>query len=145
MPEAAFSLDVIRVASPCDVSWDSMPGTRRVRFCPQCQQNVYNLSEMTRAQAEELVEEHEGRMCVRLYRRADGTAVTRDCSLGLRAARRGVKLVLGYTLFLVVAVLGLMFPFLFGRGDELPEDCEPLRTILHWLNPEYSGPVMGKM
>ncbi|HVR40948.1 MAG TPA: carboxypeptidase-like regulatory domain-containing protein, partial [Thermoanaerobaculia bacterium] len=30
----------------------------------------------------------EGRVCARLYRRADGTVLTRDCPTGLRALRR---------------------------------------------------------
>ncbi|HXT01319.1 MAG TPA: hypothetical protein VN915_11635 [Elusimicrobiota bacterium] len=80
-------LDELRIASPCSVSWASMTGDDRVRACAQCRLSVYNVSEMTRAEAEALIREKEGRLCVRIYRRADGTILTRDCPVGLRAAR----------------------------------------------------------
>ncbi len=51
----AFSLPVledVRIASPCSASWEDMTGDARVRFCGKCAKNVYNLSEMTRDEAE---------------------------------------------------------------------------------------------
>jgi hypothetical protein len=72
-----------------------MPGTDRVRHCDQCNKNVYNLSEMTRRQAESLLRETEGRLCARLYRRADGTILTSNCPAGLRAIGRGISRVAG--------------------------------------------------
>ena len=39
---------------------------RSVRFCGQCAQYVYNLSEMTQSAAEALILENEGKMCVAL-------------------------------------------------------------------------------
>src|SRR5437867_538664 len=47
-------LDQIRIASPCSASWDAMEGGDRVRFCAHCQKNVYNLSDMSRREAEKL-------------------------------------------------------------------------------------------
>lgn len=80
-------LGSLRVASPCRVSWDSMEGDERVRFCRLCSLNVYNFSDMTRAEVEALVAKTEGRLCGRLTRRADGTVLTKDCPVGLRALR----------------------------------------------------------
>ncbi|MDB4968068.1 MAG: hypothetical protein JWN44_3757 [Myxococcales bacterium] len=80
-------LDKLRIATPCKADWDDMKGDDRVRFCGRCEKNVYNLSEMTRADAEALVREKEGRMCVRLYQRTDGTVLTNDCPVGVRRAR----------------------------------------------------------
>ena len=77
----------IRIASPCKADWAAMRGDARVRFCSSCSLNVYNISEMTRAAAEELIRATEGRLCIRLYRRKDGTVITRDCPKGLRAIR----------------------------------------------------------
>jgi hypothetical protein len=77
----------MRVASPCSASWDAMEGDGRVRFCRLCSLNVYDLSEMTRAEVEALVSKTEGRLCGRLTRRADGTVLTKDCPVGLRALR----------------------------------------------------------
>jgi hypothetical protein len=58
-----------------------------VRFCDECEKNVYNLSAMPRAEAERLIAERDGSICVRLYRRADGTLLTADCPVGLRKKR----------------------------------------------------------
>jgi len=84
-------LDHVRVASPCEADWDQMIGSERVRFCGQCSLNVYNLSAMTRADAESLIAGTEGRLCVRFYRRRDGSIITDDCPVGLRAIRRRVS------------------------------------------------------
>lgn len=56
-----------------------MSGDDRVRFFGDCRLNVYNLSGMTRREATDLIQLQEGRLCVRFYRRKDGTLVTRDC------------------------------------------------------------------
>jgi hypothetical protein len=81
-------LDHVQVASPCNVDWNQMIGSERMRFCGQCSLNVYNLSSMTRAEAESLIARNEGRLCVRFYRRRDGSIITNDCPIGLRAIRR---------------------------------------------------------
>jgi len=50
---------------------------------------VFNLSAMTRGEAERLVQNKgEGRLCVRFFRRADGTLLTEDCPVGLRQRLR---------------------------------------------------------
>jgi hypothetical protein len=54
-----------------------------------CKKNVYHLSNMSRAEAEALLEEHEGRVCVRFYQREDGSILTEeDCPVGLAAGAR---------------------------------------------------------
>jgi hypothetical protein len=86
-------LDHVRVAAPCKADWDQMMGSDRVRFCGQCSLNVYNLSAMTRSDAESLIARTEGRLCVRFYRRRDGSIITKDCPVGLQAIRRRVSYV----------------------------------------------------
>ncbi len=81
----------VRVAAPCTADWERMRGDERVRFCAQCSRNVYNLSALTRRDAERLVMSAEGRLCVRFYRRADGTILTQNCPVGLRAIKRRVS------------------------------------------------------
>ncbi len=46
-----------------------MSGDERTRFCTDCSKHVYNLSAMTTAEAEELILEKEGHLCVRYYKR----------------------------------------------------------------------------
>lgn len=86
-----MALENLRIATPCKADWDEMSGTERVRFCGRCEKNVYNLSAMSRAEAEMLVQEKEGRVCLRLYRRADGTVITSDCPVGVRRQRVGAR------------------------------------------------------
>ena len=72
-------LDNIRIATPCQASWDEMPGDDRVRSCPACSRSVYNIAAMTSDEVAALIANREGRLCARLFRRADGTVVTADC------------------------------------------------------------------
>ncbi len=80
-------LEDVRIASPCSASWDDMIGDARVRFCGKCAKNVYNLSEMTRDEGEALLAKTEANICVRLYKRADGTVLTTDCPVGVKRKR----------------------------------------------------------
>src|SRR6266571_2563781 len=88
MPSFTNNLNNVQVATPCPAEWEVMIGTERVRFCGQCQLNVYDLSSMSRREAESLIARTEGRLCVRFYRRRDGSIITQDCPVGLRALKR---------------------------------------------------------
>jgi hypothetical protein len=81
-------LDNIRVASPCTADWTQMTGDERTRHCTKCEKQVFNLSEMTRAEAEALILEKHGDLCARYYRRHDGTIITSDCRIGVVASRK---------------------------------------------------------
>ncbi|MBI2810575.1 MAG: hypothetical protein HYX67_07095 [Candidatus Melainabacteria bacterium] len=80
------NLDEVSVAAPCPTSWESMEGDDRIRYCSLCSLNVYNLSGMTRKEGETLMKSATGPMCIRLYRRQDGTLITKDCPVGRRIA-----------------------------------------------------------
>ena len=98
----------LRVASPCPVSWADMQGDDKVRYCNCCSLNVYNVSAMTREEAEDLLFSANGRLCVRFYRRADGRVMTQDCPVGLEKLRRRM---VGYAATLASCILGvLMLP-----------------------------------
>ena len=77
-----------RVASPCIAEWSDMKGDDLARLCLKCDKNVYNLSLMTLDEANELIREKEGNLCISLYKRFDGTVLTADCPVGLRTIRR---------------------------------------------------------
>jgi hypothetical protein len=91
MPPPEDVLQQIRVAAPCPARWEAMQGDEQVRFCAGCEKHVYNLSAMNAAEAAELVDAHEGRLCVRFFRRDDGTMLTNDCPVGLAALRQRLK------------------------------------------------------
>jgi hypothetical protein len=135
-------LDDIRIASPCTASWDAMTGDDTARFCGECKLNVYNLSSLTAGEAAALIERAEGRLCVRLYRRNDGTVMTRDCPVGVRAAVRRATRAAGAAM---AAILGLFSGFAArpaaaasGQGSDTIT-CEPA--------PQEEPPpfVMGKI
>ncbi|MDX2022875.1 MAG: hypothetical protein SF187_21760 [Deltaproteobacteria bacterium] len=79
-----------------------MAGEGRVRFCGACKHNVYDVSHLAADEVAALVFAHEGRLCVRMRARPDGTMVTKDCRARLRALR--AKGVLGWMLFLLLIV-----------------------------------------
>ena len=141
----------VRVATPCHESWDAMSGTDHVRSCERCQHKVYNLSELTASEAETLLRTAEGRLCVRFYRRADGTVMTKDCSVGVavRRQRRIAQAVAG-----VAAAVGSAAALLkpgtpeptMGSPMALPviqtTPAPELHPIMGAVTPE---PVMGNM
>lgn len=118
MPKFTSPLDELRVASPCPADWGKMVGDERVRFCGSCELHVYNLSEMTKREAEALIMKTEGRLCVRFYRRADGTILTRNCPVGLSAVRRRVSRAAG-------SVLSAALGFFAGLGLNFGLDRAP--------------------
>jgi len=99
----------IRVASPCHVNWDEMIGDDRVRFCNACNLNVYNFASMTSEEVLSLITNSSGRVCGRLYRRIDGTLITRDCPVGLRAVRRRVRRFVGAAFATMLSLSSLAF------------------------------------
>lgn len=89
----AFQLANLRIGQPCKERWADMVGDDRVRACAGCERPVFNLSEMTRAQAEAVLATRGVTPCVRFYRRADGTVMTADCPTGTRREGRRLAVV----------------------------------------------------
>ena len=107
MRESTNPLDKIKIASPCSANWDEMYGSERKRFCAKCKLNVYNISEMTRDEAENFILRSEGRLCLRIYQRRDGTVLTKDCPVGWARVKRRISRVYS-------AALGIAGGFLAG-------------------------------
>lgn len=98
-------LDDIRIAAPCHEDWDTMTGDERTRFCQSCSKNVYNISELSKKDAEALLRSKQGDLCIRLYKRADGTVITDDCPVGLRKLRDRLKLAASLVAGLLATIL----------------------------------------
>jgi hypothetical protein len=151
MPKLTSPLDHVKIAAPCPADWDQMFSfeDKRVRFCSQCNLNVYNLSGMSKQEAEAIITKTEGRLCVRYYRTADGSILTRNCPVGLKAIKRrvawGAQVVLGMVLSFVsgfglyIFHLGRKsYPLLDNRS--IPE--KPFATMGVVLpRPAYQGQV----
>jgi hypothetical protein len=111
----------------------------RVRFCSQCNLNVYNLSGMSRQEAETLITKTEGRLCVRFYRRADGSVLTQNCPVGLKALKRRVA-------WMAQVILGMVLSLFSGFGLyilHLGRKPYPLLDIrpIYDSGPPVIGPV----
>ena len=104
-------LDTIKIASPCGADWNEMRGDNRRRYCTMCKLNVYNLSDMTRDEAESFLINSEGRVCVKFYRRTDGTVLTSDCPVGWERIKRKVSRTATAFFSLIAGFLGGNFVF----------------------------------
>ncbi len=140
-PPAADVLDRVRVAAPCTMSWDAMPGGERVRSCEKCAHKVYNLSAMTAAEAAQLVARAEGknaeRVCVRFYRRSDGTMLTADCPVGARAVRQRMARRTSVAFAAVGALFGMSL-----MGKTRDEQPRLVQWVLNAIDPP-APPVWG--
>lgn len=121
----------IEIASPCSADWDAMVGSEQKRFCCACNLNVYNLSGMSRAEAENLLTNSEGRLCVRFYKRADGTVLTKNCPVGWQAVKRRMSRV-------SAAFASLVFAALSGIGltNYFSKSSEQQKQIMGALRPK---------
>jgi hypothetical protein len=146
-------LSNVKVASPCPADWGHMIGGDRARFCGQCELNVYNLSAMSSLEAESLIARTEGRLCVRYYRRKDGSIITQDCPVGLRRLKQRAARVKRAVASLVLGFLaGLGFHGAVNRlGDFLLDSTNGWgthgATMGEIMAPQIPPPemVMGKM
>lgn len=128
MITAKEKINRLRIATPCPISWEQMTGDNRVRFCDHCHLNVYNISELSSIEAGQLIASTEGRLCARLFRRADGTVLTNDCPVGLRALRRRVA---KRTAAIFAAMLSLSAVVLGQTGSSKKTSCTPQTKITH--------------
>ena len=111
-------LNNIHIASPCSADWAGMIGTNRKRYCGECKLNVYNLSGMTTTEAEGLLTQSEGRLCVRYFRRADGTILTQNCPVGWAKVKQRVSRVATAAFSLLITLLaGIGFMSLLSRNN----------------------------
>jgi hypothetical protein len=123
------------------MNWDQMTGDSRARFCSLCSLHVYSIAELTRKQAVALISETEGRICARIYRRSDGTVITKDCPVGLRAIRRRVALVTGAVFATVVTLSSAVL----GQKPNKTEDpaCQQQVTISKKTSDSDVGAITG--
>ena len=102
-----------------------MAGDDRVRRCGECELKVFNTAAMSTAEITELISRHQGRLCIRLYRRADGTLLTKDCPTGLRAYRKRMGRIAASA---AAAVLGL-FSVSYGQRQTCEGAIDASKTV----------------
>jgi len=139
-------LSRIEIAKPCSADWESMTGDERERTCQLCQLNVFNIAEMTKTEAESFLAERipQGRVCIRIFRRQDGTIITDDCPRGLRAARdaaRRLKQRVAAAASLVLTFLAPAAGLAQGGDDKKKETSAPVGRMGDVAMPKNKGNV----
>ncbi len=124
-----------RIAAPCSVEWSAMEGDDRVRYCGQCEKNVYNLIGMDDDEAAELLTQHEGKACIQAYQRSDGTLMTQNCPVGLRKMRQRMAWGLGGLAAGFVMLLSSVTFGLSGRFGARVKRFEPFARLARIVNP----------
>jgi hypothetical protein len=96
----------VEIKTPCTVAWDQWTEGERVRFCDECKMNVHNLSAMSDKEVKELFANKNERVCVFMKQRPDGSVVTDNCPVALRAARNRIKTFVASFLLIAAWALG---------------------------------------
>src|SRR5438552_5685758 len=78
MSRKTIPLAAVHIASPCQKPWQAMQGDDRVRYCDHCRRQVHNLSQINSAEAQRLVENRTGDLCVCYAPARDGNVQTLD-------------------------------------------------------------------
>ena len=115
-------LDSARIASPCPALWSEMEGDDEMRYCKLCKLNVFDVSQMTSEEAERMLREKSGRLCMRIYRRADGRILTKDCPVGVSGVRRRIVYMCAGAFAICFAALAKASTF--WTSGETPADSE---------------------
>lgn len=119
----------LKIASPCSADWEAMSGDDRKRFCGDCKLHVYNLSGMTKYDAENLLRLSEGRLCVRYFERADGTVLTQECPVGWARVKRRLSVAAAAAFGLFISFMGLFgVASVFGRKGATIGELIPFAT-----------------
>ncbi|UJR82278.1 hypothetical protein [Sandaracinus amylolyticus] len=120
-PGARDLLSRMRIAAPCTLTWDQLSGGDRVRHCPICDRNVYDVRGMTSAEVDALLATFETTPCMRIYRRPDGAVTTGDCPSGVGRRRRRAAIA-----GIVAASVGLASAVAMRPPEEPPPMARPV-------------------
>ena len=127
-----------------------MLGDDRKRHCGECKLSVFNLSGMSRTEAENLIMNAEGRLCVRFYKRADGSVITQDCPVGWARVKQRTKAyvtALASMIFTFFGAIGLVTAF--KKSNETVVGMIPYSTATPRQTPQATPKdtpeVMGEI
>jgi len=111
-----------------------MTGDEKARHCQHCSKNVYNLESMTNEEAINLINDNEGEVCIRLFRRPDGTVVTAECPpvKNYRDPKNFLQFSMASLMLLVMGCAGL-----FASAPWIGEKLRPIYDS--WFGPADIG------
>jgi hypothetical protein len=150
-------LDGICIAMPCSVGWDEMKGDNKVRLCGGCNKNVYNISEMSKKEAEEVLSAPT-LPCIQIARTSDGAIVTNEGTIGAKECATGIEeksnVIHGFWSYgksAVSAILSLIATFTPQLASAADEKTKPIMTrgkpavIAPKLHPQQVTPALPGM
>ncbi|HEX9982645.1 MAG TPA: carboxypeptidase-like regulatory domain-containing protein [Thermoanaerobaculia bacterium] len=143
MPQPQDQLANLRIAAPCPTTWETMAGDERVRHCSLCNLNVYNFAELTADEVRLLLARSEGRVCARLYRRADGTVLTRDCPTGLRALRRRASRTAVAVIAALLSLPAMAFGGMTGKKPRIKANGSKVRLQIERVTTPQAAVFAG--
>lgn len=100
-------LDRVCIAMPCSVNWDQMKGDNRVRLCGGCGKNVYNLSAMSKIEAEEVLS-GPTLPCIQIMRTDEGAIVVDETAILAQEKSNVIRGFWSYGKTAVSAILSLI-------------------------------------
>ncbi|HKP35774.1 MAG TPA: ankyrin repeat domain-containing protein [Pyrinomonadaceae bacterium] len=146
MPASFRSFDRMSIPAPCDAEWDAMTGNDQVRFCEHCNLHVNDLSSLTRAKALQLVEQSQGRLCVRFIQKPNGGMLSRKMPEKLYRIRRRVSRLAASAFTATISISTAMAQNQTSTGLEERNAAVELIRTEHESQPlidEFRSSVMG--
>jgi hypothetical protein len=136
---AAANLNDFVIDTLCPMDWDRMDGDGRKRFCSRCEKTVYNIAEMTDQEALELIGNGDRSICARIFRRPDGTIVTRRCPVpGAKTTGRRFQFSIATLITLLTSSAAL-----FASAPWIGRQIEPI--VQRWFGEPQPIPAVGKL
>lgn len=134
-----------RIASPCSANWDEMAGDEKMRLCGQCNKHVLNAIEMT---DEEVLATFARiaagqRVCLQLYRRADGTFLTKDCPVGWKKLHAQTRKALSHVAASIAAGVSLLLSLAAGTQSVGAQGVDAQHAWARRSEPKTSSTTCG--
>lgn len=129
----------VRVADPCPMSWDDMAGDDRARYCRHCDKHVHNLSALREDEAQRLICESAGSLCIAYVPDAQGAPTTLPYAAQKQPRYR-------WRLVAMIAALGGAASA-FATALYRPKPLTPVPTlrgqmmVLGEIRPSINGPT----
>lgn len=137
-------LKQISVPTPCPAQWDAMQGDAQTRFCTGCRKDVFNLSEMSRREGEDLLTRTDAQVCVFFYPDADGAPLPReDVPSDFPLASRPRPVVWRRAWAAALSGLAAVALVLLGGGAQAVPHGKP--TPSHGAKPGVRQRLLGKV
>jgi len=106
----------------CPFAWGENPDNPkdRVKYCTECNAQVYNFSGFDMAEAQSLIFKRENRTNAPLFKREDGKFMTVDCPIASKKKKDNQMLIGGAALILILLIIMVVASFLSPQPPPAP-------------------------